>query len=564
MKKFIHLIFFLFFLIQGASAQEKTQILIPHGGNFNKDEIKYPGASIFSKDHKQVQFQHEGADLYCDLAVFYQKENRVKAYGNVQFQQGDSLQMRSGYIEYDGNTKLATAKEQVLLMNPDMTLTTEILFFDRALQQAYYNNFGTIRDSVNVLTSKEGRYFTDSKKYQFLSEVTITHPDYTLNSAQLDYYTTSKHAYLYGPSTITGKDYKVYCERGYYDTQFENGYFVKNSRIDYNNREIYGDSLYFEKATEFASATNNIKVLDTINKGVIRGHYAEVYKAKDSVFITKRAVAINLIEKDSMYIHGDTLMVTGKPEHRILKAYRNSRIYKTDLSGKCDSIHFDQKTGITQLIKDPILWSGENQMTGDSIYLISNVKTEKLDSLKVINNAFIIQKDTLSKDGYNQIKGKDLFGKFVDNELTYVDIIKNTEVIYYMYNDDNELIGIDKTICSAIRMTMEDNEIQDITFFTNADGDIFPEKDFPANARRLPGFIWRGDERIASKEDIFDDDDNNISLIRIRGIDNPIDIEAEEAERQKEAPSQDREKRSKPKAVIPKNTAKPVQKKDSE
>jgi glutathionyl-hydroquinone reductase len=107
----------------------------------------------------------------------------------------------------------------------------------------------------------------------------------------------------------------------------------------------------FNKNRKFASATNNIVVTDTINNGVIRAHYAEVFKAKDSVFATKKAVSISLVEKDSLYMHGDTIMLTGKPDARILRAFRGAKFYKTDLSGKCDSIHFDQSTGLTQLIK---------------------------------------------------------------------------------------------------------------------------------------------------------------------------------------------------------------------
>ena len=169
-------------------------------------------------------------------------------------------------------------------------------------------------------------------------------------------------------------------------------------------------------------------------------------------------------------------------------------------------------------------------MTGDSIHLLSDLETEKLDSLKVINNAFIISLDTVGKVGYNQAKGKDLFGKFIDNKLSLIDLVKNTEVIYYMYNDDQELIGIDKTICSAIRMTLANNEIEDITFITNPDGDIFPEKELPENSRLLKGFIWRGKERIMTKDDIFDEDDNNIKLVTIRGVDNPIDLDVEPEE----------------------------------
>ncbi|WP_209399542.1 OstA-like protein [Pseudozobellia sp. WGM2] len=544
MKQLLSVLFCLGYFLVGVAQDEQSdvndsiqskQINIVYGANFTKNEAQFPGASIFSKDNRQVQFEHQGADLWCDIAIYYQKENRLRALGNVRLQQGDSIELTSGKINYDGETKLAKAFENVLLeaeqQSGPVTLRTDTLYFDRESQESYYNSSGTVVDSTNTLTSEIGRYFMEVNKYQFLDSVHIENPEYTLDSEQLDYYTTSKNAYMYGPSTITGEAYKIYCERGFYDTKVESGYGIKNTRIDYNNRIIEGDSVYFDKAREFASATNNIVVTDTVNNGVIRAHYAEVFKAKDSVFATKRAVSISLVEQDSLYMHGDTLMVTGKPKNRISRAFRNAKFYKTDLSGKCDSLHFSEKTGVTQLIKNPVIWNGENQMTGDSIHLISNLKTEKMDSLKVINNAFIVSLDSISKTGYNQAKGKDLFGKFVDNELKVIDLIKNTEVIYYMYNDDDELIGIDKTICSKIRITMANNDVEDLTFTTDPDGDIFPERELPLDSRKLKGFVWRGDERIKTMEGIFDEDDNNVELVVIRGIDNPIDIDAEEAER---------------------------------
>lgn len=527
-------VFFVGFGQEKEQNPENKQINIVYGANFTKDESQFPGASIFSKDdQRQVQFEHQGADLWCDIAIFYSQENRLKAVGNVRLQQGDSIEMNSGYMSYNGDSKLAKAWKNVDLTDGQMTLTTDTLHFDREKQESYYKTGGKVVDSVNVLTSKIGTYFTELKKVQFKSNVHIDNPEYIIDSEQLDYYRVSKNAYMYGPSTITGEDYKIYCERGYYDTKIEQGYGIKNTRIDYDNKIIKGDSLYFDKTTEFASATNNIKITDTINNGVIKAHYAEVFKANDSVFATKRAVAINLVQQDSLYMHGDTLMITGQPEARILRAFRNAKFYKTDLSGKCDSIHFNQGTGLTQMITDPILWNVDNQITGDSIHLISDMKTEKMDSLKVLENAFIISLDTISKTGYNQAKGKDLYGKFMENELKIIDLIKNTEVIYYMYNDDQELIGIDKTICSKIRLFMANSDIEDITFYINPDGNIFPDKDLPLDGRKLKGFIWRGDERILSKDDIFDEDDNNITLVKIRGIDNPIDIDAEEEERRK-------------------------------
>ncbi|WP_442915270.1 OstA-like protein [Maribacter sp. PR1] len=513
------------------NTEEPKQINIVYGANFTKNETEYPGASIFSKDERQVQFEHQGADLWCDVAIYFQRENRLEAIGNVLLKQGDSVEMTAKKINYQGDVKLAKAWGDVVLTNADMTLKTDTLRLDRINQEAYYQDNGTVIDSANTLTSKIGRYFMELKKYQFLDSVHIKNPEYILDSEQLDYYTTSKNAYMYGPSTIVGETYKIYCERGFYDTKVESGYGIKNTKINYNNRIVEGDSVYFNKAREFASATNNITVTDTINNGVIRAHYAEVHKAKDSVFATKRAVSILVQELDSLYVHGDTLMVTGKPEARITRAFRNAKFYKKDLSGKCDSIHSEENTGITQLIKNPIIWNGANQMTGDSIHLISNLETEKLDSLKVLENAFIVSLDSISKTGYNQAKGINLYGQFIENELKIIDLVQNTEVVYYMYNDDDELIGIDKTVCSSIRITMANNDVEDLTFYTNPDGTIYTEANLPENSRILKGFLWRGDERILTKEDIFDEDDNNIELVTIRGIDNPIDIDAEEEER---------------------------------
>ncbi|HAT63572.1 MAG TPA: OstA-like protein, partial [Flavobacteriaceae bacterium] len=158
-----------------------------------------------------------------------------------------------------------------------------------------------------VLTSRVGRYYAETKKYQFLSDVKIVNPKYTVYSPQLDFYSESGGAYLYGESKIVSETSTVYCERGYYNTRSNMGHFVKNSRVDYNNRILYGDSIFFNRNTGFASATNNIKVLDTLNKSIIRGHYAEVFREQDSVFITKRAVAVTLQENDSVYVHADTL-----------------------------------------------------------------------------------------------------------------------------------------------------------------------------------------------------------------------------------------------------------------
>jgi len=496
-----------------------------------KDEKKYPGAIVLSSVENQVHFIHEGIEIWCDQAIHYDEANFFKAYGNVRMQQGDTVTMNSNYAEYNGTTQFAFASGNVKMTRPQTSLETDTLFFDRIKQQAYYRSGGTIRDTASVLKSKVGRYYMNDNKYSFLSKVTVTNPEYVINSDQLDFYSENGHAFMYGPTTIESKTSTVYCERGFYDTRADKGYFVKNSRIDYENRILKGDSLYFNRKNSFASGTNNIKVIDTLNHSLITGHYAEVYREKDSVFITKRAVAVTVQDKDSIYIHSDTLMVTGKPENRIIKGFYDVRMFKSDMSGKSDSVYINQKTGLTKLInlsnapvtsvsikRSPIIWSGNNQMTGDTIHLQSNPITEKLDSIRVFNNAFMIQKDSI--EGYNQIKGKELTGLFINNELYQVDIIKNTETIFYSRNEEDELLGINKTLSSSIKILFDKNKIQDIYYYKQVEGNLTPQEDFPENARKLSGFNWRGDEQLLNKEDLFAGQPEP-ELTKIKGIELP-------------------------------------------
>ena len=485
-------------------AQAAKKIIVEHSDFADVNQVEIPDAFLLTGN---VRVNHDGVVLTCNKAYYFQKENYIKAFGNVQIVQGDTLFLNSRYAEYNGNVKQAFATGNAVMSSPDATLATDTINFNRNTQEVYYNTQGTITNKENTLNSKSGRYYVAQKKFQFLTAVTITNPTYVIKSNHLDYYSNSGHSYLFGPSTITSKANYIYTEKGFYDTKKNLAHFVKKSYIKYDDRVIKGDSLYYDRNREFASATRNVKITDSINRGIIKGHYAELYKKKDSVFVTKRAVAVNFVENDSVYIHGKKLMVTGKEGNRIIRAFNNVRFFKKDMSGKCDSIHSSSKTALTKMIGNPILWNGESQITGDVMHLIGNNTTQKLDSLKVLNNTFLVSKDTLGT-GYNQVKGQNLYGKFEEGKLHDVDIVKNTEVIYYMRNDAKELIGINKNVSSKINLILEKNAIESITFFKQVDGDIYPEKDLPENARKLRGLVWRGDERVKSKDDIFPPEEN--------------------------------------------------------
>ena len=503
-------------------------IEIRQAGGSTQDQEKFPGANIlFKTPNKRVKLFHEGALIESDKAYFYSKDNYFRAMGDVIFTQGDSLQMTCNTIEYDGKTKKAIAIGNVDLKKSDMTLKTEKLNLDRVNNKAFYNTKGVVVDSASTLTSQRGTYFMAENKYRFTSDVTILNPKYIVNSEQLDYFTDLKQAYLYGNSKIKGENYTIFCERGFYDMQREKGVFKENATLYYDDKIIKGDSLYFESEHDYASASKNVSIVDSINNSIITGHYAEIFKAKDSAIITRRAMAINIVDQDSLFIHADTLVATGPQEKRILRGYYDVRILKSDIRGRSDSLYLDQSIGLTKLLSrpltnqqeqifteadrngaNPVLWFGESQMSGDKIFLLSNLVTRKLDSLKITGNIFIIEKDTLSLDGYQQIKGGILNGAFKEGRLDNIVITKNTEMVYYLYNDEDlQLIGIDKTTCSALQMNFNDGQIENITFLVSPNGDVYPEEELPLNDRTLKGFIWRITEKPETIEDLFDEKD---------------------------------------------------------
>ena len=79
-------------------------------------------------------------------------------------------------------------------------------------------------------------------------------------------------------------------------------------------------------------------------------------------------------------------------------------------------------------------------MSGNEINLITDIKTRKLDSLLIFGNSFVIEQDSIDKSNFNQIEGMNLNGDFINGNLNNLQVLKNIKVIYYLYNDDGDLI----------------------------------------------------------------------------------------------------------------------------
>lgn len=451
-----------------------------------------------------VILKQDSTLLYCDSAHVNDLTNSFTGYGNVRIKSSDTLNIYSDFLNYEGNTKMAELHYNVRLVDSRATLTTQRLWYNRVDKIAYYTTGGKIEDTTNVLTSIKGYYYTDLQEAYFKDSVVLTNPDYIMQTDTMLYHTEDEVSTFFGPTTITSDENLIYCERGWYDTKNNVSQFNQNAYFLTEEQKLEGDSLYYDRNLDFGLAQHNVVLTDTIQQMMITGNYGEFMRSSGYTYVTDSATAIMIDKHDSLFLHADTLWILFDSIDNVefLFAYYHAKFFRKDLQGKCDSLVYKFNDSTIFLYKDPVIWSEENQLTADSIWIAMTNK--QVDTLAMINSAFIISMDdTISKNTFNQIKGKTMVGYFKDNQMVKVKIEGNAESVFYVREDKGGLMGINKTTSSDMNIYLSENEIQAITPIRNVDAHMYPELEFPEEEKRLKNFRWIDGERPLTKKDIY-------------------------------------------------------------
>ena len=499
------------------TAPQGEKVRLIHSDFFQKTPERYSGNPFFKGN---VQFEQQGSVLFADEVIFYEKENFVKAIGNVKLQNADGSVITAGEMEYDGNTQKGIAKKNVVLTDPRQTIKTETLYYDRLANVAYFNTGGTISDATNVMYTRSATYDLATRMIDFTGNVKINNPDYTVEGSNIKQNQNTNTADFFGPTTITNKKNPsnlIYTERGSYNMNSKEVYLKKNSRINYNGKILTGDDMYFNQITGFGTAKGNVTLRDPAENRYMKGGYGEIYEKKDSAMMTERPYAVKILEKDSMYFSAQRLLAYQKVDNNdplkkksFLRAFRKARMYKSNIQVRADSLSFNETDGIMHLFGAPIAWSGEKQVTGDKIEAYFDTENEFIDSLKVVGNAFAISKaDSLNlKDEFNQVKGKLMTVYYTENKVNLAKVIGNAQAITYA-DDQNEKtkeverIGVALSTCGTIEAEFEDNTVQIISCNVGANSDIYPMSKISREKRFFPDFNWNTKDRLRRWEDIF-------------------------------------------------------------
>ncbi len=447
-------------------------------------------------------FEHEGAYLYCDSAWLYESTNTMDCYGHVRIKSSDTLNLYGKFLHYDGNTKIATVRDDVKLVDKQTTLTTDLMIFDRNTGIANYTTGGKMVNGDNVLTSKRCYYYTNQKMMYFRDDVVLKNPEYKINCDTLKYNTVSRISYFLGPTILKGKDNYLYCEDGEYNRETSKSRFSSNALLVDDNRRLTGDSLYYNEKLHYGKAVNHVKMTDTVQDVIIKGNFAEYWRTKGYTLFTNEAIAMMGDKKDTLYLHADTLKATfdtTNNETKALFAYHNTRFYRKDIQGACDSLHYNFADSLISMYHIPVLWSGENQLTADTIKILTG--KNRVREIYMNTTAFIVSMDSTTT--FNQIRGKNMIGHFVNNELSSIDVNGNAETVYYVREEDKALIGVNKASGSRMRLYIKGNKIEQIVYYDKPSGNMFPDKDVPSDQRILKGFNWRSNSRPLNRLDVL-------------------------------------------------------------
>ncbi|RTQ44742.1 hypothetical protein EJV47_27515 [Hymenobacter gummosus] len=512
------------------------------GGSFNGQQIR--------KLLGNVSFRQGDAFLYCDSAYQYVDRNAIEAFSNVRVVQNDTITITGDRGFYDGDARTARMTGNVVMRDPRMTLTTQALDYDLNRKTAFYSSGGHLTDPENTLDSQRGYYNTETQVFSFRTNVKLVTKDYTITNDTLQYNTQSKVAYFFGPTRIVGKQGNIYAEKGVYNTKTRVSDFQRNAKIETPNYLLGGDKLVYDETRQYGVATGNVSMTAKKDNVVIRGDVGRYWRGTGRAKVYGSPVMRNISDRDTMYLAADTLVnVESKSEADpgIVYAYRKVKIWRGDLQGRCDSLTYNRRDSVIYLNTKPVLWNEKNQLTADSMEI--RLRRQKIDQMRLYANSFIVGQDTLLN--FNQVKGRNMVGYFVDSKLRKVNVLGNAESLYYALENDTATTGLNKAVSANMVLRFADNKLQTISFLTEPDASFIPPHELKPEEEKLKGFQWLIEQKPTKRQVLGK---HFAPPVKAKPKKKPVKTKATKAKTTKPAP-----KKAAPKKPAPtKPAAKPV------
>lgn len=186
---------------------------------------------------------------------------------------------------------------------------------------------------------------------------------------------------------------------------------------------------------------------------------------------------------------------------RIVKAYYNVRLFKSDLQAVADSVYYGMADSMFRFMGRPMIWAQGSQISADTIFM--QILNQQLDNALLKENAMMVNA-VLDTVKFNQLKGRKITAFFANNNIDRLYVDGNAENLIFT---ENAKLGIITEMFhdrgARIKIKMEGKKIIDYVSIRKVDQKVYPLKMVNQDNEILPGFIWRPQDRPTSKEDLL-------------------------------------------------------------
>ena len=189
----------------------------------------------------------------------------------------------------------------------------------------------------------------------------------------------------------------------------------------------------------------------------------------------------------------DSLTDSADSVYRLMKGFRNVRIFRSDFQAVCDSMTAISTDSTIHLYINPVLWNQGNQITSDVMDIFT--ENQQITRAEFIGTPMMVsQLDTVH---YNQVAGKQMTAWFRDNQIYRNDVNGNAQTIYYMQDGEPpQITGMGVIESGDCSFYIEDKQVVTIVYRKDPDWNIYPMDKIPADQELyLKGFKWEGARR---------------------------------------------------------------------
>lgn len=482
-----------------------------------------------------VKLKQGGTLFWCDSCVINNSIHLFEAFGHVHINDADTANAYSDYLRYLTDKRVAYLLKNVRLTDGKANLTTDNLEYDVDTKLGIYTKGGkVVTKTKSVLTSDEGYYYTDLKDIYFKKNVDLKDPAYTLKSDSLLYNTETEVARFIAKTFIRDSSNRtIVTSDGFYDSKNKKAEFGKRPVIVDAARRYTGDRIITNDSTHISQIDGNAIIVDTAQATtIIAGHIITNNETETFLAFNKPLMIVKQ-DEDSIYIAADTLFsarlsdLYGNSDsvktdtiktvkaidpkqkdstNRYFQAFFHVRIFSDSVQAVCDSMFYSFKDSVFRLYKDPVVWSKQNQVTGDTILMFT--KNRKPDRMKVFENSLLINK--VQGDFFNQIRSLRMDGYLTDGSLDSVRARGFAQCVYYVQNEDSSFTGVNQSTSDIIDIyfgpdsTGKEKALERVVFRSAVKGTLWPMHSKTPEELRLKDFKWLDNRRPKTKYELYE------------------------------------------------------------